>query len=88
MSGTTHSRAVVAMSLGDLAWRWKPGVTAIPAALSFAFPLIAHWDGTLLFRGFAAATLLQALLVWRLFPKTRGRDLEAISADLMKRTIA
>ncbi|MEH3039207.1 MAG: sugar porter family MFS transporter [Sphingomonas paucimobilis] len=58
------------------------------AALSFAFPLIAQWDRALPFWGFAAAMLLQALLVWRLFPETRGRDLEAISADLTKRTIA
>ncbi|KQM32165.1 sugar porter family MFS transporter [Sphingomonas sp. Leaf10] len=58
------------------------------AALSFAFPLIAQWDRALPFWGFAAATLLQALLVWRLFPETRGRDLEAISADLTKRTSA
>ncbi|MGN7161172.1 sugar porter family MFS transporter [Sphingomonas sp. SAFR-052] len=58
------------------------------AALSFAFPLIAQWDRALPFWGFAAAMLLQALLVWRLFPETRGRDLEAISADLTKRTKA
>lgn len=58
------------------------------AALSFAFPLIAQWDRALPFWGFAAAMLLQALLVWRLFPETRGRDLEAISADLTTRKIA
>ncbi|KQM63524.1 MULTISPECIES: sugar porter family MFS transporter [unclassified Sphingomonas] len=58
------------------------------AVLSFAFPLVAHWDRALPFWGFAAAMLVQALLVWRFFPETRGRDLEAISADLTKRTIA
>lgn len=58
------------------------------AVLSFAFPLVAHWDRALPFWGFAAAMLLQALLVWRFFPETRGRDLEAISADLTKRTSA
>ncbi|WP_242415711.1 sugar porter family MFS transporter [Sphingomonas panni] len=58
------------------------------AVLSFAFPLIAQFDRALPFWGFAAAMLLQALLVWRFFPETRGRDLEAISADLTKRTIA
>lgn len=58
------------------------------AVLSFAFPLVAHWDRALPFWGFAAAMLVQALLVWRYFPETRGRDLEAISADLTKRTKA
>jgi len=58
------------------------------AVLSFAFPLIAEFDRALPFWGFAGAMLLQALLVWRFFPETRGRDLEAISADLTKRTIA
>jgi sugar porter (SP) family MFS transporter len=58
------------------------------AVLSFAFPLVAQWDRALPFWGFAAAMLLQALLVWRLFPETRGRDLEAISADLTKRISA
>ncbi len=58
------------------------------AVLSFAFPLVAHWDRALPFWGFAAAMLVQALLVWRFFPETRGRDLEAISADLTKRTSA
>lgn len=56
------------------------------AVLSFAFPLIAQFDRALPFWGFAAAMLLQAMLVWRFFPETRGRDLEAISADLTKRT--
>lgn len=58
------------------------------AVLSFAFPLIAQFDRALPFWGFAAAMLVQALLVWRFFPETRGRDLEAISADLTKRTAA
>ncbi|KZE12248.1 MULTISPECIES: sugar porter family MFS transporter [Sphingomonas] len=58
------------------------------AVLSFAFPLVAQWDRALPFWGFAAAMLLQALLVWRLFPETRGRDLEAISAELTKRISA
>lgn len=58
------------------------------AVLSFAFPLVAHWDRALPFWGFAAAMLVQALVVWRFFPETRGRDLEAISADLTKRTNA
>ena len=58
------------------------------AVLSFAFPLIAQFDRALPFWGFAVAMLLQALLVWRFFPETRGRDLEAISADLTKRTSA
>jgi sugar porter (SP) family MFS transporter len=56
------------------------------AVLSFAFPLVAQWDRALPFWGFAAAMLVQALVVWRFFPETRGRDLEAISADLTKRT--
>lgn len=58
------------------------------AVLSFAFPLVAHWDRALPFWGFAAAMLVQALVVWRFFPETRGRDLEAISAELTKRTNA
>ena len=58
------------------------------AVLSFAFPLVAQWDRALPFWGFAAAMLLQELLVWRLFPETRGRDLEAISAELTKRISA
>ena len=54
------------------------------AVLSFAFPLVADWDRALPFWFFAAAMLAQAVLVWRLFPETRGRDLEAISADLAR----
>lgn len=52
------------------------------AVLSFAFPLMAGANRALPFWGFAAAMLLQALLVWRFFPETRGRDLDEISADL------
>ena len=54
------------------------------AVLSFAFPLVADWDRALPFWFFGAAMLAQAALVWRLFPETRGRDLEAISADLAR----
>jgi sugar porter (SP) family MFS transporter len=54
------------------------------AVLSFAFPLIADWDRALPFWVFAAAMLTQAVLVWRFFPETRGRALEAISADLAR----
>jgi sugar porter (SP) family MFS transporter len=55
------------------------------AVLSFAFPLLAETNRALPFWGFAAAMLLQAALVWRFFPETRGRSLEAISADLTGR---
>jgi sugar porter (SP) family MFS transporter len=52
------------------------------AILSFAFPLLAEANRALPFWGFASAMLLQAVLVWRFFPETRGRSLEAISASL------
>lgn len=55
------------------------------AVLSFAFPLLAETNRSLPFWGFAVAMLLQAALVWRFFPETRGRSLEAISADLSGR---
>ncbi|KQM96716.1 sugar porter family MFS transporter [Sphingomonas sp. Leaf25] len=58
------------------------------AVLSFAFPLIAEWSRPLPFWTFAAAMLVQAVMVWRLFPETRGRDLEAISAELTNKRIS
>jgi sugar porter (SP) family MFS transporter len=55
------------------------------AVLSFAFPVLAERSHSLPFWFFAAAMLLQSLLVWRFFPETRGRALETISADLSAR---
>lgn len=55
------------------------------AILSFAFPLLADANRSLPFWGFASAMLVQAVLVWRFFPETRGRSLEAISASLSGR---
>lgn len=55
------------------------------AVLSFAFPMLAERSHSLPFWFFAAAMLLQSLLVWRFFPETRGRALKTISADLSAR---
>lgn len=54
------------------------------AVLSFAFPLLAQANRALPFWGFAAAMLLQAVLVARWFPETKRRSLEAISGDLAR----
>ena len=52
------------------------------AALSFAFPIMAEANRALPFWGFAAAMLLQAIVVARYFPETKRRSLEAISGEL------
>ncbi|UVO50559.1 sugar porter family MFS transporter [Sphingomonas sp. SUN019] len=52
------------------------------AVLSFAFPVLAQADRALPFWVFAAAMLLQAVLVARWFPETKRRSLESISGGL------
>ncbi|RHW17520.1 MFS transporter [Sphingomonas gilva] len=52
------------------------------AGLSFAFPVIAQFNQALPFWVFAAAMLLQSLIVWWLFPETKRESLEAMSARL------
>lgn len=52
------------------------------AALSFAFPVIAQFNQALPFWVFAAAMLLQSVVVWRLFPETKRESLEAVGTKL------
>jgi sugar porter (SP) family MFS transporter len=55
------------------------------ALLSFAFPVLAQYDRALPFWGFAAAMLLQVIVVARWFPETKRRSLEAISGGMANR---
>ena len=52
------------------------------AVLSFGFPIVAQIDRALPFWIFAAATLVQAVVVMRWFPETKRRSLESISSGL------
>ncbi len=52
------------------------------AVLSFAFPVMAQVDRALPFWIFAAAAIVQAIVVARFFPETKQRSLEAISRDM------
>ena len=52
------------------------------ALLSFGFPIVAHVDRALPFWIFAAAAMVQAAVVARWFPETKGRSLESISREL------
>ncbi|WP_294262334.1 sugar porter family MFS transporter [uncultured Sphingomonas sp.] len=49
------------------------------AVIAFVFPMLTVAGPALPFYGFAAAMLLQSFVVWRLFPETKQRTLEAIS---------
>lgn len=50
------------------------------AAISFAFPIVAAKSQSLPFVGFAAAMVVQMIVVWRWFPETRGVPLEQMDA--------
>jgi sugar porter (SP) family MFS transporter len=52
------------------------------AAISFAFPVVAQFTQSLPFVVFALAMAVQAVVVWRFFPETRGVDLEELAARL------
>ena len=52
------------------------------AAISFAFPVVAQFTQSLPFVVFALAMAVQAVVVWRFFPETRGVDLEELATRL------
>nr|WP_191322684.1 sugar porter family MFS transporter [Novosphingobium pokkalii] len=52
------------------------------AAISFAFPVVAQFTQSLPFVVFALAMAVQAVVVWRFFPETRGVDLDELAARL------
>ncbi|WP_432787506.1 sugar porter family MFS transporter [Novosphingobium rhizosphaerae] len=52
------------------------------AAISFAFPVVAQFTQSLPFVVFAVAMAVQAVVVWRFFPETRGVDLEELATRL------
>ncbi|MCH8686227.1 sugar porter family MFS transporter [Pedomonas mirosovicensis] len=56
------------------------------ALISFAFPVIAAQTLALPFWFFAAAMAAQVLVVWKVFPETRGVQLEDMEAALTSRT--
>ena len=49
------------------------------AVITFVFPMLTVAGPALPFYGFATAMLLQSFVVWRFFPETKQRTLEAIS---------
>ncbi|PCD02434.1 MFS transporter [Sphingomonas spermidinifaciens] len=50
------------------------------AVIAFVFPLLTVAGPAIPFYGFAAAMLLQSFVVWRVFPETKQRTLEAITS--------
>jgi len=56
-------------------WVWA-------AIITYTFPMIAHCTKTIPFIFFAAMMLLQFILVWRIFPETKGVSLEQIQKKL------
>lgn len=50
------------------------------ALLAFGFPIVAQYTQALPFWLFAAAMLVQFIVVWRYFPETRGVSLEQLEA--------
>lgn len=52
------------------------------ALLSFGFPIVAQYTQALPFWLFAAAMLVQFVIVWRYFPETRGISLERLEGTL------
>ncbi|HEY0265031.1 MAG TPA: sugar porter family MFS transporter [Granulicella sp.] len=62
-------------SLGSLT-HW-----VLNAAITLAFPWVAVRSHALPFYFFAAMMALQFVLVWTVFPETRGRNLESIESD-------
>jgi len=63
-------------ALGSMThWVWA-------AIITFAFPVIAQSTQSAPFYFFAAMMVLQFILVWRLFPETKGVSLEEIQKKL------
>jgi len=54
------------------------------ALLAFGFPIVAQYTQALPFWLFAAAMLVQFVVVWRYFPETRGVPLERLEATYEK----
>jgi sugar porter (SP) family MFS transporter len=52
------------------------------ALLAFGFPIVAQYTQALPFWLFAAAMLVQFVIVWRYFPETRGISLERLEGTL------
>jgi len=52
------------------------------AILAFGFPIVAQYTQALPFWLFAAAMLVQFVIVWRYFPETRGISLERLEGTL------
>ncbi|MBB4099154.1 sugar porter family MFS transporter [Sphingomonas kyeonggiensis] len=52
------------------------------ALLAFGFPIVAQYTQALPFWLFAAAMLVQFVIVWRYFPETRGISLERLEGAL------
>jgi MFS family permease len=52
------------------------------ALLAFGFPIVAQYTQALPFWLFAAAMLVQFVVVWRYFPETRGISLERLEGTL------
>jgi sugar porter (SP) family MFS transporter len=55
------------------------------AVIAFVYPIVAAQTLALPFWLFAAVMALQVVVVWRWFPETRGRSLEAVESDLSAR---
>jgi len=51
-------------------------------AISLVFPVLAARSGAVPFAFFSAMTLVQALVVWRVYPETAGVSLEAMQKKL------
>lgn len=52
------------------------------AIIAFAFPAVAQHSSSAPFLFFASMMLLQLMVVWKVFPETKGRTLEELQADL------
>ncbi|MDT8758300.1 sugar porter family MFS transporter [Sphingomonas psychrotolerans] len=55
---------------------------AINALIAFGFPVVAQYTQALPFWLFAGAMLVQAVVIWRYFPETRG-----VALETMERTV-
>ncbi len=55
------------------------------ALLAFGFPIVAQYTQALPFWLFAAAMLVQFVIVWRYFPETRGISLERLEGTLERK---
>jgi SP family arabinose:H+ symporter-like MFS transporter len=52
------------------------------AIIAFAFPVVAQHSNGAPFLFFACMMLLQLIVVWRVYPETKGRTLEELQAQL------